>query len=505
MKQRAILLVMLLLFISVQAIGQTDEIKLDVRERVLSNGMTILVLENHSAPTFSAVIRFNTGAIDERPGITGISHLLEHMMFKGSKIMGTSDFEAEIPLMAKIDSLAHLMYAEHVKLQNPLNPRDSARYKELRKQIADVQAEQAQYIVKDELWGTYLKNGAAALNAFTSNDATNYFVSLPKNKLEIWVFMEADRMQNTIFREVYSERDVVTEERRLSIENNPRGTLEEAINATAFWATPYEWPVLGWMSDLQNIMREDVDDYYRIHYAPANAVAAIVGDVKADQVFSLCEKYFGQIPPQTPPPAVVTKDNPQQGERRSEVEYDANPSGYIAWRVPQVGHPDVPVLDFIANILSEGRTSRFYRNIKEKKIGDVRASVDQTRLPNVFSCDVTPMGDHTFAEVEDAVCAEIDRLKTSPVSSWELQKIRNQMRASLLRSLDSNLRLAFRLTNSRGLTGDWRHFLNWNDAINKVTADDIIQVAGKYFTQKNRTVVQIVRSTEEDADAPAQP
>ena len=232
-KSLPFLLLTILLIFALTVLGQTGEIKMNVKKHTLSNGMRILALENHSAPVFSSIIQFNTGAVDERPGITGISHLLEHMLFKGTKTIGTDNYQAEIPIMAKIDSLAHLLRSEQVKLQNPFNPQDSTLMKSLRQQIADAQAEQKKYIITEELWDTYVNNGGTGLNASTGNDRTEYHVSLPKNRLELWAFLESDRLANIVFREFYSERDVVMEERRLG-ENEPRRKLDEALSATVF-------------------------------------------------------------------------------------------------------------------------------------------------------------------------------------------------------------------------------------------------------------------------------
>ncbi len=464
------------IFLAAGAMGQTGALKLDVKEKTLSNGMRILVVENHSAPVFSTIIKFNTGSVDERPGITGISHLLEHMLFKGSKIFGTADFEAEVPIMRKIDSLAAL------------------------------QSEQKKYVIKDELWSTYLQNGGTTLNASTGNDGTQYFVSLPKNRLELWAFMEADRLDNLVLREFYSERDVVMEERRLRTENEPWGIVYEALGATMFWASPYAWPVIGWMSDLEMVMREEVEEYFKSHYAPSNAVAAIVGDVEAEEVFRVCEKYFGKIPAQPTPPPVRTRDAAQKGERRVEIEFDANPVGIVAWRTPEVGHPDLPALSVAANVLSSGRTSRFYKNIREKKLGNVSASVDNSsRLPSAFYCSITPYGEHSFQDLEEAVYAEIEKLKTEPLSEWELQKVRNQIDASFTRSLESNLGIAFRISGSEVVTGDWSHFIKLQEQIKMVTADDVMRVVSKYLTKSNRTVVYIVKTKSEAAPSAALP
>lgn len=476
------------------ALSVSGAIQLDVKKHVLANGMRILVLENHSAPVFSTVVRFNVGAVDERPGITGTSHLLEHMRFKGSRIIGTTNYEAEAPILAQIDSAAHLMKAEQVRLSSSLNSQDSTEYKRLRQHIADLQTQEKKYIIKDEIWRIYLQNGAAGFNASTGNDGTQYIVSLPSNRLELWMFLESDRLANLVLREFYSERDVVMEERRMSLENSPRGVLEEAASATAFWASPYNWPVVGWMSDLQSVQREDVEAYFISHYSPTNAVATIVGDVNADEVFALCERYFGSIPAQPLPAPVVTRDAQQKGERRVDVEFDASPMASIWWHTPAIGHPDIPALDVASSILSSGRTSRFFKNIRQTKIGQASAGVDaMTRYPGTFSVDIQPFGDHSIKEVEDSVYAEIERMKTTPVSDWEIQRVINQGDAALVRSLDNNMGLAFRLANSETLTGNWKYFVDYQESLKKVTAADIMRVFSKYLTRENRTVTNLVK------------
>ncbi|MBK7141432.1 MAG: insulinase family protein [bacterium] len=488
----SVCLALLLLGITVQA--ATGEIQLDVKKKVLSNGMRILVLENHAAPVFSTIIRFNTGSVDEEPGITGVSHLLEHMLFKGTKTIGTSNYAAEVPLMKKIDSLAALMKAELVKLADPLKATDSSRYFGLKKEIAEVQSIQKQYVIKDELWGAYLASGGSGLNASTGNDGTQYYVSLPKNCLELWMYLESDRLENLVLREFYSERDVVMEERRLRTENDPFGKLDESLSAAMFWASGYHWPVVGWMSDLMTVSREQVEEYFRTHYSPANAVAVVVGDVNAEEVFALADKYFSKVPSLPAPPPVVSRDADQSGERRVEVEMDANPQAFIGWNIPQIGHPDGAALEAVASILSGGRTSRFYKAIREKKLGNANASAGGSRFPGAFNVTITPFGNHTTAELEEAVYAEIERLKTEPVSTWELEKMRNQVDASLIRSMESNNGLAFRIASSESITGDWHYFLQSREELKKVTAEDIMRVANQYLTKSNRTVAFITKT-----------
>ena len=476
-----------------QLAAAQDNINLDVKQKQLSNGMTILVVENHIAPVFSSYIRFKVGACDEHIGITGTSHLLEHMLFKGTKIIGTSDYQAEVPLMNKIDSLAALLRTETIKLQNPLKGGSEERAKALREEIAAVQAEQAQYIIKDELWETYLINGGSGLNASTGSDGTQYYVSLPANRLELWAFLESDRIANLQLREFYSERDVVHEERRLRTDNQAWGLVYEALNATAHWGSPYHWSVVGWGSDLDNVMREQVEKYFHTYYHPGNAIACVVGDVKAEDVFAMCEKYFGKIPAGPTPPPVYTFDAPQLGERRAEIEFDANPVGMIGWHMPQIGHPDVAALDVLSDILSRGRTSRLYKNIEEKHLGNVNASMSISRYPDLFTCRVTPMGDHTVAEVMDSCIAEMEKLKTEPVQQWEIDKVRNQADADFIRSLASNNGLAYRIGSMQAMIGDWHYLLDYRDELKSVTPEDLMRVAKTYLTKENRTIINLVK------------
>jgi len=482
------------------------EIQLDVKKKVLDNGMTILVLENHTAPVVSCFLRFNVGSVDEKPGITGTSHLLEHMMFKGTKDMGTSDYEAEVPIMKEIDRLAHAWEAEKAKLLSPYGGGSQVLADALRDSIADLQDQEKKYVIKDELWGLYLKNGGTRLNASTGQNSTQYYVSLPKNRLELWSFMESDRIANPVFREFYSERDVVYEERRLRTENSPNGKLWEQFNSTAFTAHPYRWPVVGWASDISTVMREEVQDYFTRYYAPNNCVAGVVGDVNAEDVFKLCEKYFGPIPRQPAPEPVFTKEPEPAGEKRIEVEYDAEPQMLMGYLTVQLGDADSPALQVISSILSDGRTSRLYKRLVDTKIARYAWAADpgMVRYPDLFAIGAAPLEGHTCAEIESIIEEELERLKTEPVSDWELGKVRNQIEAAFIGQLNSTMGMAIRLASYEQMTGDWNNLRAARDLNLAVTAEDIMRVAKKYFTEKNRTVATLVKpKVTDDADAHA--
>jgi predicted Zn-dependent peptidase len=493
----------LLVFLLASALA-AKEIQLDVKKRVLDNGMTILVMENHTAPVVSTFLHFNVGSVDEKPGITGTSHLLEHMIFKGTKTMGTSDYEAEVPIMKDIDRLAHLWEAEKAKLLSPYGGGSEERANALRDSIAESQKQQKQYVIKDELWGSYLKNGGTGLNASTGQNSTQYYVSLPKNRLELWAFMEADRIANPVLREFYSERDVVYEERRLRTENSPNGKLWEQFNATAFTAHPYGWPVVGWPSDISTVMREDVEEYFIRYYAPNNCVAGIVGDVNPEEVFALCEKYFGPIPRQPEPDPVFTEEIESSGEKRVEVEYDAEPQMMIGYMATQAGDPDQPALEVISSILTDGRTARLYKRLVDTKIARYVSSGDPglVRFPDLFMITAAPLEGRTCVEIEPVVYEELERLKNEPVSEWELGKVRNQIEAGFIGRLNSNMGMAIRLASYENFTGDWNNLVVDRDKAMAVTADDIMRVATKYFDKKRRTVATLVKPSETNDDAP---
>lgn len=494
-----------LLALMLCSLATASEIDIDVKETTLSNGMKILVLENHDAPVFSTVIRARVGAVDEKPGQTGLSHFLEHMLFKGTRIFGTTDYEVEEPLMDRIDSLAGLLHEEWAKIHDPLVPLDSTLYKQYREEIAEIQKEQAQYVIKDELWETYLKHGGTGLNASTGEDGTQFYVSLPSNRLELWALMESDRFGNTIFREFYSERDVVYEERRLRIDTSPRGKMWEALSTNAFMASGYNHSVIGWATDIETWDHDLMKDYFYTYYSPNNLVAAVVGDVDANEVFAICEQYFGQIPRGPEPPVMTTREPEQTGEKRVVVEFDASPTVIIGWLCPAIGHPDNAPLDVMTSILSSGRTSRFNKSIIDDKKLATRAWISSpySRYDDLTVASATPMQPHTCEEIEEAIYEEIDKLKTEPVTEWELDKIKNQLKASFIRRLNSNRGMAWRLAHNYAMTRDWRFMLKSYEDIQKVTQEDIMRVANKYFAPEKRTVVTMVKVEAEDDGKPA--
>jgi predicted Zn-dependent peptidase len=454
----------------------------------LDNGMKFLVLERHEAPVVSFHTYADVGASDEVKGITGIAHLFEHMAFKGTKTVGTTDYKQEAQAMAKADLTFEAMKLELRKGEKA----DSEKLKELQTQLKQAQEEAGQYLVHDEFEEVFVREGGSGFNAYTSQDATQYVVSLPSNKVELWMVMESDRFANPVLREFYKEREVVMEERRLSTESQPVGRLLEEFLAIAYKAHPYGDPIVGHMSDIKTMTRPEAEAFFKKYYSPSNLSVAIVGDVNPEQVKKLAEKYFSRIPSGPKPDPVETVEPPQIGERRVIVQDPAQPFVLIGYHKPNINHPDNAVFDAITEIVGIGRTSRLNESlVKEKRIA-VAASgfpgMPGNKYPGLFLFYAVPARDHTNQECEEAIYAEIEKLKVELVKPEELEKAKTRSRASLIRQLDSNSGLASLLTFYEVVTGDWRNLFKQLDDIDKVTAEDIQRVANEYFVTKNQTV-----------------
>lgn len=451
----------------------------------LDNGLTFLVLERHEAPVVSFHTYADVGAVDEVKGITGMAHLFEHMAFKGTRTIGTKDYQAEAAIMARMDDLFVAIKQEKRKGDRA----DPETFKKLQEQFEQASQEAQKYIVHDEYEEALTQQGADGFNAYTSQDATQYIVSLPSNKLELWMMLEAGRFANPVLREFYKERDVIMEERRM-MENQPTGRLYEEFQGIAYLAHPYGEGVIGHMSDLQTLTRPEAEAFFKAHYGPSNLTIAIVGDVDPTNVKRLAEKYFAGIPSAPKPEPVETEEPPQRGERRVTIEDAAQPIVLIGYHQPNVNHADNATLEVISQIVGVGRTSRLYKDlVKEKKIAvSANAGSNPSKYPSLFMFFVVPAKGRTNQECEQAVYAQIEKLKTEPVSPEELTKAKTRSRANLIRQLDSNSGLGAELTFCEVVMGDWRNLFKQLDKIEKVTAEDVQRAAKTYFTTKNRTV-----------------
>lgn len=502
----------------VAAAGGAAAQQVAVEEFTLPNGMQFLLVPRRDQPNVvSAGWVAKVGSVNERPGITGISHFFEHMMFKGTDTIGTREPEKDARYRAEQkalrDEINRLVWTRQYgrffkgEIDDPWNPaNDTQELRVLRAKLDElIKAQQgrgaggpaAATIVKDEFDQVYTKAGGSGMNAFTTYDLTCYFITVPANKLELWAWMESDRLHDSVFREFYSERDVVHEERRLRTESTPTGRFEEQFDAL-FWASSgYSWPVIGWPSDLNSYTFEQAQDYWNVYYRPGNLVGILVGDFDPAQARGLIEKYFARLDPGTrKPPPVVTLEVEQLAEQRMNAAGDVPPGVEIRYHTVPAGHADSYPLDILAEILNE-RTGRLYAGLVEGRgIAAAAQSYSDTRkYAGLFAVSAQARGAATPAALEQAWYEELARLQKDGVPERELRKVKNRVAAQNYRKLENNMSLLVQLAFAEAIL-DWREINEGPAKYEAVTAADVQRVATRYFQESNRSVATYRRKAD---------
>lgn len=475
-----------------------------VVEKELSNGMRLLMLPRKGEPTIAGGWVAHVGSSNERPGITGIAHLFEHMMFKGTPTIGTKNYPKDLEIINEQERVRGLMRDEEAKLRvayrkgtidDPFKPENrTERYKELEKQFNDLIKQQREIMVKNEFDRVYTSVGGSQMNAFTSTDMTCYFITVPANRMEFWMWMESERLLHPVFREFYAERDVVFEERRMRTDSTPTGRLEEMFNAMFWESHPYSWPTVGWPSDIPAISKVQADDFYALYYQPQNLTLVLVGDFDPAECAKQAEQYFARIPRgKRPAPDVSTLEMKQVGEKRMNGEAEANPMVDIVYHTVPFGHKDSYALNVLGQLLST-RTGRFYKGlvVGREVATETWARQDSMKWAGAFNIGGECKDGVTPAQVEAALYEEMEKIKTETITPEELQKVKNNFAASEYRKLANNHAIMQQLMVSDGL-GDWREINNGGKKIQEVTVEDVKRVAGEYFKKENRAVATYTR------------
>jgi predicted Zn-dependent peptidase len=489
MKQHALKVAILFLILTAFATAQdvaSFEKRITVKK--LPNGLTIVICERPEAPVFSFFTMVDAGSSQDPLGKTGLAHMFEHMAFKGTDKIGTTNYAAEKPALEKVETA----YAAYIAERDKTVGRDEAKLKQLEKAWKDAIAEADKYVVSNQFGKIIEQNGGEGMNAFTSYDETAYHYSLPANRLELWAYLESERFLHPVLREFYKERNVVTEERRMSTDSNPTGRLEEQFIAAAFEAHPYHRPTIGWISDLNSFSATDAKKFFDEYYVPANMVVAVAGDVKASEVLPVIEKYFSRLPASHKPDETTTTEPPQNSERKVVLKDKSQPIYLEGYHRPDYMTKDDAVYDAITDLMSEGRTSRLYRAlVRDKKIAAYSAGfsgMPGNKYPHLFAFYAYPLPGHSTQEVADAIHVEIERLKKEDISDDELRMIKTRTKANLIRGLGDNEGLATQLAIYQTRYGDWRELFRSVDRIDKVTKADIRRVANETFNDTNRTI-----------------
>ncbi len=470
--------------------SELEGLKSRIHEFTISNGMKFILIEDHSVPVANFVTYVNIGSSDERIGIYGISHILEHLAFKGTSEVGTKDAAAEKKLFARMDQL----FEQICLLERAINP-DQEKIKQLKEELARLEDEAEKYVIQNEFSAIISQNGGTGLNAFTSNDATVYFFSLPSNRLELWAYLESSRFTDPVFRQFYKEKNVIMEERRMAVENNPVGKLIEEFLSVAFREQPYAVGVIGPMSNLRFISRQDVYDYFTSNYNAANMIVGVSGDVYPDQLKKIAEKYFGRIkrgkkslPHFTIDPAPVSK-------KELIMREDSQPVLVIGFRSPAINEADFLKFSILDNILTDGRVSRLYKKlvIDEKTammVGSM-AGFPGNKYPGLYLIYAFPNSDHSNQELQEKILQEIKKIKTEGVTQEELESAKIRAKVDYLRGFKENQYLLIDLLSSEFLLGSWQKYFDQYNEIDKISADEIKEIVNRYLDENTMTIGRI--------------
>jgi predicted Zn-dependent peptidase len=468
-----------------------------ITTKVLPNGLTLIVCERPEAPVFSFSTFIDAGDVNDPSGESGLAHMFEHLAFKGTSQIGTKNYPAEKIALAKVEAANNAYEAEYLK---PVG-RDEKKLEELKKAFVDAQTAAEKYVIPNQFTEVAEANGAHGLNAETGLDDTQFYWSMPENRLELWAWLESGRLSDTVAREFYKERDVVMEERRMRTDSNPIGRMIEQLLATAYVAHNYGRSGIGWPSEVSQINATEAMAFHKKYYVAGDIVVAVVGDVKASEAMPMLVKYFSKVPG-GPKPEDMTTVEPQQFAEKSVVIREQTQPFYIeGYHRPNYRSPDDAVYDAIQDIMSNGRVSRMYRSLVEQQQIAAEAAgfspFPGDKYPSLFAFFAVPLPGHTPAQMRDAIHKEIDKLKAEDVTDAELQMYKTRARADLLRGLADNQGLASALSEYQTRYGDWRELFLQLDKVDKVTKADIRRVANEVFVASNRT------STEIDTEAPA--
>lgn len=473
----------------------------NLRKYTLPNGLRIILLKNTTSPTIACYLKIGVGSSNEPFDQAGTAHFLEHLLFKGTHEIGTTDFAREKIYLAQIKSMGEKRDSLIRKLSDPLL--DKASRQEISQEITDLermlqslQKISARLVISEEDSRAYSLAGQSGYNAYTSVDVTNYQVKLPVNRLELWAYMESSRFLNPVFREFYTERKVILEERRMRYDSNPSSLLYELFIKTAYGMSPYGKPVIGFASNILKLTQENTRQFFEKNYIPSRMVIAIAGDIDFDQTYAILEKYFSRLPAKKAAEFPPIETEPPLGQKTAELEVKHSPYMFTGWLKPSALHPDDVVYDVLEDILTSGQTSRLVKRlvIEEKLASAVSAynGLPGAKLDNQFTIVTTPYKKESYSKIKEIINAELKKILEHGVTEEELTKIKNRALKDLIGGLSSNAKMADTLTFYEVIFHDYKKFFWYLKALQNVTSEDIQRVVGQTFHRKNNTTVTIV-------------
>ncbi|WP_109018794.1 M16 family metallopeptidase [Leptospira kobayashii] len=480
-----------------------------IRKIKLENGLTAILMKRGTSPTLALYIKFKVGAVDETPEQAGIAHLLEHMLFKGTKNVGTSNFSEEEKYQiqievwgTKLDNLG-LLKRDYLERGEEVPKELDDQITVLSRRLKNLIELQDSFIIKNEDSYIYEQNGEVGFNAYTSQDVTNYQIQLPSNRLEIWAKLESDRLKNPILREYYTERDVVIEERRMRTEDSGAGVLRERFFSVAFESHPYRKPVIGYATGLPFLKIDDTKKFFLENYTPNRMVIAVVGDQDFDSTEKIIRKYFSDLKKGKERSPYKISEKQYLGEKRFSVLHPSSPQIMMGWLKPPYPHKDNAAFDVLSNLLTTGAGSRLNQRLvlKDKSAVSVGSAngYPGERYSNFFTLFIKPQSEFSQKTMEDTIREELDLIEKEGVSDQELEKIKNQMVSEFLKSMDDNANIADSLSYYELLYGNWNQLFRQYNAILAVKSEDIKYIVKTYLS-KNRVTIGVLEDVRKNGN-----
>lgn len=462
-----------------------EYLKQKVVQKRLSNGITLLMVDRGYSPVLSFEISFKVGSVDETYRTMGAAHMLEHMLFKGTDVLGTKDYKKEKPILDKIEAVGETL--DTLYLRNPKN----SMIPELQKELKRLQDEHSELVIPSPYDKLYSERGGVGFNASTSKDKTGYYISLPASELELWAKTEAERLRQPVMREYYLERANVLQERFMRYDSSGNGLLFEAFIAQAFSAHPYRHPIIGWGSNIPYLSVKDIRSFYYTYYIPSRMTITIVGKQNTDETYRLVEKYFSFIPSAPEPPEINIAEPAQLGEKRFEINHESNPFLIIGWHKQTYPSKEDYIFDIFSEIITGGRSSKLYKSlVLERKVASSVSAWSGgpgSRYNNLFVIFASPAVGISAADLEKAIYEEMDKAVSS-LSESDLDTVKNCMESSALFSLRDNRGLTSVLSYYQTVFGNWRYFADYQKAVSQITVGDIQAAVKKICVSENRIV-----------------
>ncbi len=472
----------------------------NIKKHTLSNGIRVILMKNGITPTIACYLKIGVGASDEPFDQAGTAHFLEHLLFKGTPQLGTKNFNKEKVYLKQISHVGERIDRNQTKLFDPLLPKKQknvlqASIKKDKVLLKSLQQLVRKFIISEEDSQAYSLAGQVGYNAYTSSDVTNYQIQLPKNRLELWAWLESSRLLQPVFREFYIEREIIQEERKMRYDSKPSSLLYEIFVKTAFGMSPYGKPVIGFASNISNLRLKETRDFFESRYVPTKMVITVVGDIQFESSLAIIKKYFERIPPRESAEFPAIQHNRRKGRKVAELLVDHTPYMITGWYKPSIFHQDYTTFEVINELLTGGVNSRLVKRlvIQEKLVQSIRSytGVPGEKLGNTYAIFLTPYSEKKYAKVLDVINKEIRKLEKEGSRLEELKRVKVGYYAKLISSLESNAGLADSLSYYELMLNDYQYFFRSIKILNQISSKDIQRVLKKYFLQENNVTVSI--------------